>query len=187
MKNKKILYILTNISMPNICKIGITSNIEKRLKTLSGTNTPSKFQIYETFDIPNAEILEQEILNSFSKNRPHPKREFLEIHPEKIIFYINKNKNKKLEKDISKSKFEKAGIKAGSILNFVYAGNVYTDIKAEVLSSGKIKYQGKITSLSTSAQKILKEKFDTKWKAVQGTIFWSFKGKIVRDLFDLID
>jgi len=30
----------------------------------------------------------------------------------------------------------------------------------------------------------LKEKYKKKWKAVQGTIFWTHKGKTIRELMD---
>ena len=53
---KRYLYIITNISIPGLCKIGITNNLEKRLKNLNKTGVPTKFQIYEKFELKNIEI-----------------------------------------------------------------------------------------------------------------------------------
>ena len=108
---KESLYIITNISMPGICKVGVTKSIERRLKSLNKTGSPTRFQLYEKFELENAGILEQKILQHFAKERISRKREFLQIHPEKICDFITDNKNIKPEKDKEiKSKFVKLGI-----------------------------------------------------------------------------
>ena len=182
---KTHLYIITNISMPNICKVGVTDDVEKRLRDLNKTSTPTRFQIYEKFELKNAEILEQKILQYFAKQRINRKREFLQIHPERICDFIFDNKNIAPEKESElKGKFAKLGIKEGDILKFKEGDEVYHKITATVGKGNAIIYNGKKTSLSKSAQKVLKEKFDKNWKAVQGTIFWTFKGKTIRELMD---
>lgn len=171
--------------MPNLCKVGITNNVDKRLNDLNKTGIPTRFQIYESFEIENAEILEQEVLSHFSLKRINKKREFIQEHPERICEFIRENKNHvKIEKE-SKSKFDKAGIPEGADLYFVY-GEIYKTIKAKVLKNGKILFEGKETSLSASAQKVLLKDFDMKWKAVQGTVFWTYNGKIIKDYFDAV-
>lgn len=59
---KTYLYIITNISMPDICKVGVTNDVEKRLRDLNKTSMPTRFQVYEEFALENAEVLEQRIL-----------------------------------------------------------------------------------------------------------------------------
>lgn len=180
---KNILYVITNISMPNLCKIGITNDLDRRLNDLNKTGIPTRFQIYESFALENAEILEQEVLSHFAEKRLNKKREFIEEHPERVCEFIRENKNNvRIEKE-SKSKFDDAGIPEGSNLYFVY-GDIYKNIKAKVLKNGKILFDNKETSLSNSAQKILEKYFDKKWKAVQGTIFWTYKGKTIKDYFE---
>ena len=169
--------------MPNLCKVGITNDLERRLNDLNKTGIPTRFQVYESFELENAEILEQEILSHFSEKRLNKKREFIEEHPERVCEFIRENKNKiKLEVE-SKNKFDKAGIPEGSELYFFY-GDIYKDIKAIVLKNGKILFEGKETSLSAAAQKILAKRFDKKWKSVQGTVFWKFNGVLVKDYFE---
>jgi len=171
--------------MSGICKVGITDDVEKRLKDLNKTSTPTRFQIYEKFELKNAELLEQKILQHFSKERINRKREFLQIHPERICDFIIDNKGLKFEKDIEvSSKFVKLNIKESEILKFKEGDEIYQNIVAIVGKGNSILYKGKRTSLSKSAEKILKEKFDKKWKAVQGTIFWTYKGKTIRELMD---
>lgn len=183
MKTK--LYVITNISMPNLCKVGITNDLERRLNDLNKTGIPTRFQVYESFELENAEILEQQVLSHFALKRLNKKREFIEEHPERVCEYIRENKNKvKIEVE-SKSKFDKAGIKEGSVLYFIY-GDEYKDIKATVLKNGKIFFEDKETSLSSAAQKVLEKRFDKKWKAVQGTVFWGINGKTIKEYFDSI-
>jgi hypothetical protein len=182
---KTTLYVITNISMPNLCKIGITNDLGRRLNDLNKTGVPTRFQIYQSFDLENAEILEQEVLSHFAEKRLNKNREFIEEHPERVCEFIRENKNKVKIEIESKSKFDKAGIPEGADLYFFY-GDIYKDIKAKVLKNGKIFFEGKETSLSAAAQKVLDKRFGKKWKAVQGTIFWVFNGKLVKDYFENI-
>jgi len=57
---KTILYVITNISMPSLCKVGITDNLDRRLNDLNKTGVPTRFQVYESFELENAELLEQD-------------------------------------------------------------------------------------------------------------------------------
>lgn len=171
--------------MPNICKVGITSDVEQRLKDLNKTSTPTRFQVYEKFDFKNAELLEQKILQHFAKQRINRKREFLEVHPERVCDFISDNKHVSFENESEvKSKFEKIGINEGDILKFKEGDEIHQNITATVGKGNVILYVGEKTSLSKSAQKVLRDKFDKKWKAVQGTIFWTYKGKTIRELMD---
>lgn len=182
---KQTLYVITNISIPSLCKVGITKNLEKRLNDLNKTGVPTRFQVYESFELENADILEQEVLKHFADKRLNRLREFIEEHPERVCDFIRENKGKiKIEKE-TKNKFLKAGIPVGAKLHFT-DGGIYKDITATVLENGKIEYKGKEASLSPAAQQVLKKYFDKHWKAVQGTIYWSYQGKTVREWFNLI-
>lgn len=169
--------------MPDICKVGITDNLEKRLNQLNKTNIPTRFQVYESFELENADLLEQETLKHFSDKRLNRRREFIHEHPERVCDFIREHKGKVKMEQVSESKFEKAGIPVGAKLYFV-DGEIYKDISATVLPNGKIKFKGKETSLSKSAQDVLKKHFGKDWKAVQGTIYWSYNGKTIREHFD---
>jgi len=187
---KKYLYVITNISMPDICKVGITDNVEQRLNNLNKTNIPTRFQIYQTFTSPfikNPDILEQEIFKKFEKERVNRKREFIKIHPEKIVSFIEDYRDIDIEKDTS-SKYSKIGLNAGDKVFFTYDGNEDKDIFATYDSGINFIFNGKKAALSNHALSIINSgnylEDGKKWKSVQGTLYWSFKGRTIRDLLD---
>ena len=190
MKGKKVLYIITNLSLPGIVKVGITSNVESRLRTLNNTSLPTKFQIYEVFDkLKNPDLMEQAVLLHFKTNRINKKREFIMEHPERICDFVRDNKDNGELSNVrgseeSKGLWDKLGIPEGEKLFFIniYGEGVSKNIVSEVGKGRNIVYKGKNTSLSKSTQIILNEQFGKNWKAAQGTIFWTYKGRTIADL-----
>lgn len=182
---KKILYIITNISMPGICKVGITDNIEARLRNLNKTWMPTRFQVYETFDNVYVDVLEQKILQHFAEYRINRKREFFKIHPERICDYINDNKHIQLEHESDIwSKFQKIWLNNWDVLKFKEWNDIYPDIIATIWLGNSIIFEWRKSSLSRSAKQVLKEKFDKQWKAVQWTLFRTYQWKTIRELMD---
>ncbi len=186
MIERRFLYIITNISMPGICKVGITDDVGKRLKNLnSKTEVPTRFQVYEIFDLGNkAQLMEQLILDSFADKRVNMRREFLEIHPEVLCEFVKKNKRKLKEEKVQKGLFAKLGISNGEILHFTEGGKVYKDITAKTSKGRRVIYRGKEMSMSDAAVKVLNNFFGKKWTAARGTVYWSYKGRTIRELMD---
>ena len=188
---KKYLYIITNISMPDMCKVGITDDLENRLNSLTKhSGVPTRFQVYQSFTSPyikNAEILEQEIFSHFSKERINKKREFIKVHPEKVISFIEDNRNIDKENETS-GKFSKIGLIKGDKVFFTYNGEIDKNIFAEYDQGINFIFDNKKGGLSNHALNILNNKKfledDKKWKSVQGTLYWSFNGKTIRELLD---
>ena len=75
------VYVLTNISMPNLLKIGSTSKEpDKRAEQVSrGTGVPTKFRVEFAFKCFNAESLEREIHKYLKPFRVNNDREFFQI------------------------------------------------------------------------------------------------------------
>ena len=191
MKGKKVLYIITNLSLHGLVKVGITSDLEERLKNLNNrTNLPTKFQIYEVFEkLKNPDLMEQAVLLHFKTNRINKKREFIMEHPERICDFVRDNKDNEELSNVkgseeSKGQWDKLGIPEGEKLFFInmYGEGVYKNIVSEVGKGKNIVYKGKKTSLSNSARSILNEKFDKEYKSAQGTIYWTYKGRTIADL-----
>ena len=54
-----IVYILTNESMPDTIKVGITGNLDRRIKELDTTGTPLPFECYYAVEVENAAAIEK--------------------------------------------------------------------------------------------------------------------------------
>src|SRR6056300_658395 len=78
----KIVYILTNQSMPDTIKIGITDNLERRIKELDNTSTPLPFECYYAVEVENASAIERKIHDGLDDKRVRQNREFFNVSPE---------------------------------------------------------------------------------------------------------
>ena len=194
-----IVYILTNESMPDTIKIGITDNLERRIKELDNTSTPLPFECYYAVEVNDASIIEKQLHEGLDDKRIRQNREFFNATPEqakallKIVEVMGGrdvtpreiiteteqdkqalNKAKQVRKRFS---FNMINLAPGTILEFVKDNT----ITCEVYDETKVKFREDITSLSNSADIILKE-MGYDWQGVQGPLWWSFKGKTLRDL-----
>ena len=52
------VYILTNESMPDIIKIGITDNLSRRLRDLDNTSTPLPFECFYAVEVEDASVID---------------------------------------------------------------------------------------------------------------------------------
>jgi len=194
-----IIYILTNQSMPETIKIGITNNLEKRIKELDSTNTPLPFECYYAVEVENASVIEKKIHEGLDDKRIRQNREFFSTTPEqaKSILEIaevmggkdvtpkedivetvqDKQALDKARKVKKRFNFKMVGIEPGTQLHW-YKDNTIT---CEVYDETKVKFRDNITSLSVAAEIVLKE-MGYDWSAYQGPIYWSFKGKTLSEL-----
>src|SRR5210317_1444262 len=78
----KIVYILTNQSMPDTIKIGITDNLDRRVKELDNTSTPLPFECYYAVEVENASLIERKIHEGLDDKRVRQNREFFNVSPE---------------------------------------------------------------------------------------------------------
>ena len=84
-ENLGIVYILSNIGMPDIYKIGFTekNDVKERVKELSSsTSVPYPFGIYYACKVQNAQKVEDTIHKLFNSSRVNPRREFFNVDPE---------------------------------------------------------------------------------------------------------
>ena len=194
-----IIYILTNQSMPDTIKIGITDNLERRVKELDNTSSPLPFECYYAVEVEDASKIEKKIHEGFDDKRIRHNREFFYTTPEQAksileIAEVMGGKNVTPKHDIVETEqdkqaldksrkirkrfnFEMINIQPGTILNFV-KDNAIT---CEVHDDRKVKFRDKITSLSDAADIILRE-MGYDWSAAQGPIWWSYQGKSLSEL-----
>ncbi len=193
-----IVYILTNQSMPETIKIGITDNLERRIKELDNTSTPLPFECYYAVEVKDASKIEKKIHEGLDDKRIRQNREFFNTSPEmaKSILEIAEvmgGNNVTPKKDIVETSqdqqaldsarkkrinyFGILGISKGTILTFSKDKN----ITCEVSNNGKVIFRGKETSLSGSAL-IVTNEMGYDWGQVQGAGYWCYQGKTLRDL-----
>ena len=63
----KIVYILTNQSMPDTIKIGITDDLESRMKQLDNTSAPLPFECYYAVEVEDARAIEKKNSRRFRR------------------------------------------------------------------------------------------------------------------------
>ena len=77
----KIVYILTNQSMPDTIKVGITDNLDRRVRELDNTSTPLPFECYYAVEVENASAIEKKIHEGLDDKRVRQNREFFNATP----------------------------------------------------------------------------------------------------------
>lgn len=77
---KGYVYVLSNPSMPNLYKIGMTArSVEERIKELNTTGVPTPYRIEIKIKTNNAKQLEKVLHRDFNDFRINNKREFFNI------------------------------------------------------------------------------------------------------------
>jgi len=182
-----IIYILINEAMPGYVKIGQTSNLEKRIRSLDNTSSPLPFECFYACTVENVNEVEKRIHDAFEDHRTRSSREFFEIAPERVVSilklveikqvtpgrdYVETKEDQtaleKARKIRSRFNFKMVDISPQTILNFTRDEN----ITCTVVDNKKVDFNGKTTSLSDAAQKAL----NVTWP-VQGPLYWKFEGE----------
>ena len=196
----KIVYILTNESMPDTIKVGITDNLDRRVRELDNTSTPLPFECYYAVEVENASAIEKKIHEGLDDKRVRQNREFFNATPEQAkaileIAEVMGGKNVTPKEDIvetpqDKQALENARKKRGRIDYFgilgIQKGTTLTfskdkNITCVVSDNGKIIFRDKETSLSGSAL-IVTNEMGYDWGQVQGAGYWCYQGKTLREL-----
>ena len=196
----KIVYILTNQSMPDTIKIGITDNLERRMRELDNTSTPLPFECYYAVEVQDAKVIEKKIHEGLDDKRVRQSREFFNTSPEQAkaileIAEVMGGKNVTPKEDIVETSQDKQALdnarkRSGRIDYFgilgIVKGTTLTfskdqNITCEVADNGKVIFRGKETSLSGSAL-IVTNEMGYDWGQVQGAGYWCYQGKTLRDL-----
>lgn len=183
----QIIYVLTNQAMPGYVKIGKTTRgLEQRIAELSrSTSIPFPFECHFACIVENAHVAEQLLHHVFGGNRANPKREFFMIDPERAVSALKlwrieeitiSNDIVETQEDkialnqarerLSKFNFEMVKIPIGAELTFSRDSTK----KAVVIDNNHIEFEWVETSLSLSAQKLLKYARIPQW-----TLYWMYE------------
>ncbi len=194
-----IVYILTNQSMPDTIKIGITDNLERRIKELDNTSVPLPFECYYAVEVDDASKIEKKIHEGLDDKRIRDNREFFnttpeqaksileiaeimggkDVTPKEVIVETPQDKQalEKSRKIRKRFNFLMVNIQPGATLQFAKD----TTITCVVHDDRKIKFRDKITSLSDAADIVLRE-MGYDWSAAQGPVWWMYQGKTLSEL-----
>lgn len=183
----EIIYILINESMPGYVKIGKTTNLEQRIRSLDTTSVALPFECFYACTVKDAAFVEQQLHDAFLDHRVRSSREFFEISPERAVAALKlaEIQNVTPKKDFVETQEDQQALNQArtrrAVFNFkmvdipIGAELVFSrgeNIKAKVIDNRSIMFNGEITSLSTSAQKILSYDY-----GVSGTDYWMYEGE----------
>ena len=199
-----IVYILTNQCMPDIVKVGITDNLDIRVKQLDNTSTPLPFECFYAVEVTDAAAIERKMHQGLDECRVRQNREYFYTTPEQAkslleIAEVMGGKNVTPTEDILDSEQDKQALenarKIRSKFNFqMFDLQVGTElyfkkdnsIKCEIFDDNQVKFRGEVTSLSNAAHEVIQE-LGYDWSAVSGPAFWCYAGKSLYDMRKEID
>ena len=93
------IYIFSNISMPEIYKIGFTERKpHERANELSNTSSPTPFKVEYSLLVEEPSLIESEIHQAFIDYRVSENREFFKIDLQYAIRFIETKFNEKSKK-----------------------------------------------------------------------------------------
>lgn len=194
------VYILTNLAMPDMIKIGKTStSVEQRIGELNRhSGVPLPFTCYYAAEVADADLVEKRMHEAFGDHRVRPQREFFYLSPNRAqaalelaalrdatprqeIFDENpKEAEEAIEKSLRRKlpTFDEYQIPVGSTLTFIKDQR----ITAVVDGSRTISFNGESTSMTSAALQALKQ-LGYNWKSVQGPAYWEYEGETILDRY----
>jgi hypothetical protein len=191
------VYVLTNPAMPDLVKIGMTTQDDVKLRQdqLYSTGVPFPFDLEYACKVDDARRVETALHIAFGPYRVNPRREFFKIEPEQAIAILKLLDLQGLQETTSaieampstvepieteaakvfkarspKFNFEEMGIPLGSVLEFTES-----EFSAEVSSSNKVSFEGQQYSLTALTRKLLGIDYN-----VQPGRYWVWNGQNLR-------
>ena len=177
-----VVYVLVNPAFDNYVKVGRTTNLEQRLKTLDNTSVPLPFRCVFAVEVDDDGSVERLVHNAFADHRTRSGREFFEIDPQRVISALKLTGGRDVtpHKDIADDEeglkaLERAegrrriiglfdiGLKKGDLLTFVSDETT----TAFVVSNKKIEFEGTTESVSSAALTVL-QRAGYEWRTVNG-------------------
>ena len=189
----EIVYLLTNPTMPGLVKIGRTTDLESRLRSLSThTGVPVPFECFYACQVENSTKVEKALHDAFGDHRINPKREFFRLNPDRVVAILelvalndaapkmeiadDPVELEALHREQSRReqfRFSLADVPIGVTLYFSRDEN----ITAKVVDDRRIEFEGEITTTSSAAAKVLTGRFGWTVKQVQGPLYWVYEGE----------
>ncbi len=192
----EIVYVLTNPAMPGLTKIGFTSELEQRLRSLDTTGLPLPFECFYAAEVTDCRKVERALHEAFDDHRVRKSREFFRLSPEKPRAIIRllavrevtpgsdivetADDQKALNEERARRSgfsFDIIGVKPGEVLSSMFDERV----TAVVHDNRTVMFRGQRMSLSASAMVVAREN-GFNWSAIQGPQYWKYDGSTLSEL-----
>jgi hypothetical protein len=191
-----IVYVLVNPAFENYVKVGHTTNLDQRLRSLDNTSVPLPFRCVYAVEVGDKfNSVERLVHAAFADHRTRSGREFFEIDPQRVIAALKLTDGIDVtphrdvaEDDEGLAALEKAegrrkpiglfeiGLNVGDVLT--YAND--DTITASVISNKKVSFEDAEESITSSALKVLhREGYE--WRTVNGWTYWQYNGETLSE------
>ena len=188
----EFIYVLTNPTMPNLVKIGRTTDLASRLRSLSSaTGVPVPFECFFVCEVSDSLKVEKALHEAFGDHRINEKREFFRINPNRAVAILElvainnvtlpaavadtPEELEALHREQGRRevfRFRLADVPVGAVITF----SKDSSVTATVVDDKRIDFEGNVTSTSAAAQIIL-NRMGWNWSAVQGPLYWDYEGE----------
>ena len=202
-KEPGYVYILTNPSFrEDWVKIGMTQNMEERLRTLDTTALPLPFKKYATMKTVKYQVAEKHVhhyIERFTNLRIRANREFFNVTPEEAlsifrevaellddaeIEVFDENTKKQYEKETAQKKtarrppfkFSMIGLRPGDVVYFEHG-----DIPVTVVSENTVAYDSEIYTLSRFCKHFMPDE-GSENREYQGPAHFLYNGRTLDDI-----
>ena len=185
-----IIYILTNPAIPDLIKIGKTTNLVERINSLSRhSGVPVPFECYFACEVEDGAVVEKRLHFGFGDHRLNPKREFFSINPERVKMILegwslrdvtptediveDAEDVETLHKVRSRRphfRFSMVELAPGKELHFIKDES----ITCQVAGDREVEFEGEVTSLNQVTLGILRDRYGSRWESVRGPDFWLY-------------
>ena len=192
----EIVYLLTNPTMPDLVKIGRTTDLEARLRQLSThSGVPVPFECFYACEVADSVKVEKALHDAFGDHRINSRREFFRLNPDRAVAILElvTIKDATLAAEVAEDqaeldalhreqtrreqfRFSMVDIAPGSVLTF----SKDELITATVVDDKRIDFQGEITSTSAAATKLL-HRIGWTLRAAQGPLYWVYEGETLAE------
>jgi hypothetical protein len=182
--------------MPDLVKIGRTTDLEARLRQLSThSGVPVPFECFYACEVANSVKVEKALHDAFGDHRINSRREFFRLNPDRAVAILElvAVKEATLTVEVAEDqaeldalhreqtrreqfRFSMVDIAPGAVLTF----SKDELITATVVDDKRINFQGEITSTSAAATKLL-HRIGWTLRAAQGPLYWVYEGETLAE------
>ena len=194
----EVVYVLTNVAMPGLVKIGRTAadDVATRLGQLYSTGVPFPFDLNFACSVPNSSEVEKALHIAFAPYRINARREFFKIEADQAIAILKLlhvvDETPRIEaqattvpkEDVEAAQaftskrprmnFVEMGIPVGSVLQLI--GHTAT---ATVTSDRKVQVGDEEMSLTAATRMLMGLNHN-----VQPSPLWPFESRSLKDIYE---